>query len=315
MLGLLSITFPIFALIGLGYAVTARGTFSASDMRSLGRFVLQLALPALVFTAVSSRNLAQIFNPGYLFAYLAGSALTALIGAVLLSRRTDLDRPGRILCVMGMSCSNSGFIGYPILLLTFPPIAGIALALNMMVENLVMIPAILAALELSTAPAGTPRAAIARHVAARLLRQPLLLALAAGLAVAILGIPLPEALTRTVAILAGASAALSLTVIGGSLVGRPHDGALPLAGLVAAGKLLLHPALVTLMLWLVPHLGLPPVTGPLHAAAILMAAVPMMGIYPVLAQAHGRAGLASLSLLLAVVAAFASLTALLALLR
>lgn len=37
-----------------------------------------------------------------------------------------------------MSCSNSGFVGYPILLLILTPIAGVVLALNMMVENLVI---------------------------------------------------------------------------------------------------------------------------------------------------------------------------------
>lgn len=314
MLGLLSITFPIFALIGLGYAVTARGIFERQDMRSLGRFVLQLALPALVFSAVSSRDLGQIVNGGYLFAYLAGSLLTAGIGALALARVQGLDRPGLVLCVMGMSCANSGFIGYPILLLTFPAIAGVALALNMMVENLVMIPMILAALELTTVSQGAHRGAVLRRTVGRLIRQPLMLALAAGLLVALLGLHLPAALTRTVGILAGASAALSLSVIGGSLVDRPRGEGTGLAAAVAAGKLVLHPLMVAAMLWFGARIGLP-VAEPLHTAAILMAAVPMMGIYPVLAQAHGREGLASLSLLYSVVAAFGSLTLALALLH
>ena len=42
-----------------------------------------------------------------------------------------------------MSCANSGFMGYPILLIAMPAVADSALALNMIVENLVMIPLIL----------------------------------------------------------------------------------------------------------------------------------------------------------------------------
>jgi predicted permease len=50
---------------------------------------------------------------------------------------------------MGMSCGNSGYIGYPLALLVLGPIAGVALALNMLVENLLMIPLTLALAEIS----------------------------------------------------------------------------------------------------------------------------------------------------------------------
>lgn len=41
------------------------------------------------------------------------------------------------------SCANSGFVGYPILMLTLPSVAGVTLALNMMVENLLFIPLVI----------------------------------------------------------------------------------------------------------------------------------------------------------------------------
>lgn len=315
MAGLLSITFPIFALIGLGYLTTARGVFDTATIRTLGRFVIRIALPALIFNAVSKRDLAEIFNAGYLLAYLSGSLLVVLAGWLILRRWPGVDRTTRTVCLMGMSCSNSGFIGYPIVLLTFGSIAGVALALNMMVENLVMIPAILAALEIASTPPGGNRLRVGVGVFRRLIRQPLVLALLAALAFALTGMHLPAPLDRTVGMVATASAPLSLFVIGGSLVGRPHGGALPLAGVIVAMKLVAHPAAVALMILLVPHLGIAPPTPILSHAAILMAAVPMMGIFPIIAQAHGREGLASLALLAAVLTSFVTLTGALALLR
>ncbi len=313
MLALLSITFPIFALIALGYGCTLRGLFDARDMRSLGRFVVQVALPALIFNAVSKRDLGQIFNAGYLLAYLGGSLLVVALGWLILRRVSGLDRVTRILSLMGMSCSNSGFIGYPILLLTFGGVAEIALALNMMVENLIMIPAFLAALEIASGPAGETPRQIAATVLRRLVRQPLMLALVAGLVVALTHLTLPTALDRTLGMLALASAALSLFVIGGSLAGLPRGTSGPLTWSIVAGKLVLHPLAVALMLWLIPLTGIAPITPKLAASAVLMAAVPMMGIYPILAQAHGRQGMASMALLIGVICSFATLNLVLAL--
>lgn len=49
--------------------------------------------------------------------------------------------------------------------------------------------------------------------------------------------------------------------------------------MITAGKLLVHPLAVLLMVVL-----LPPMPRELQSAVVLMAAVPMLGIYPILAQ-------------------------------
>jgi len=47
-LGLLSITFPIFATIALGYGAVRSGLFATPEMRVLGPYALNIALPALL---------------------------------------------------------------------------------------------------------------------------------------------------------------------------------------------------------------------------------------------------------------------------
>ena len=86
MLDILSITGPIYIAIALGWLATRAGLFERADMRVLGRFVLYVALPALLFDAVSKRHVADILDWRYLLVYaLSGLATMGL--ALLWFRR------------------------------------------------------------------------------------------------------------------------------------------------------------------------------------------------------------------------------------
>ncbi|MBS0352943.1 MAG: AEC family transporter, partial [Proteobacteria bacterium] len=65
MLDILATTTPIYALMLLGYGFTRVGLFSKADMRVFGRYVINLALPALLFKALSQRSLGEILNLTY----------------------------------------------------------------------------------------------------------------------------------------------------------------------------------------------------------------------------------------------------------
>ena len=310
MLDILTITGPIYLVILIGFLTTRLGLFSQPDMRVLGKFVVNLALPALIFNAMAQRPLGEIFNAGYLLAYLAGSLGVVATGYVWCRRRAHLNSTTSAIYAMGMSCSNSGFVGYPIVLLALAPVAGVSLALNMMVENMVVIPLLLALAERGRDGAA-PWHRQVRQAGARLAASPIILALVAGLLVSLMGWPLPQPLARTINMFAMASGALSLFVIGGALVGLPMQGMGRKVLPIVLGKLLLHPALVLLALLALPLLGLPAPDPSLARAAVLMAAMPMMGIYPILAQAYGQESFSSAALLVTTVCSFFTLSALL----
>src|SRR5512137_2411830 len=154
MLDVLAITGPIYIAMLLGFVTTRFGLFAKADTRVFGKFVVNLALPALLFNALSQRRLGEILNATYLVAYLAGSLAVLGLGYFWSRRIARLGPTASTLRAMGMTCSNSGFVGYPILLLTLAPVAGVALALNLIVENLVMIPLLLALAERGQGAAG-----------------------------------------------------------------------------------------------------------------------------------------------------------------
>ena len=311
MLDILAITGPIYLCIALGYLATRHGLFDRADMRVFGKFVINLALPALLFNALSQRSVGEIFNGPYLAAYALGG-LILLGGAVLWYRKVAHEGMARsAIMAMGMTCPNSGYVGYPVMLLTLgAPVAGVALALNMVVENLLIIPILLALADMERHEAGHWRQLVMQTLQG-LARNPLIIAIVAGFLVSALGIPMPSPVSRTVTLFAQASSALSLFVIGGSLVGLKLQGLRTAVAQIGVGKLVLHPlCLLAVMTWLVP-IGDPQ----LKVALLLTGALPTMGIYAILAQRHGHEGLASAALLVGTLASFFTLSGLLWLLR
>lgn len=310
---ILSITFPIYAAIGIGYAIVRQGWFTAGDMRTLGQYVLNLALPALLFNAVATRDVAEVLRPGYMAVYALGS-LATIAAAYAWFSFLGTDAPRRAVAVMGAACPNSGFVGYPVMLLAFPNVAGIVLALNFLVENTIMIPLCLILIDLSQPHSGL---SIPRRIARILwgvVTRPMVIGLLLGLVVSALHIPLPGPAGRLFQMLAASASALSLVVIGGSLVGLPVRGNRSLATQIAVAKLIAHPALIALAATILAAIGLISLPPAMLAAVILSGAMPMFGIYTVLAQPIGLEGMASIAMLIATSAAFITLSLLLSVL-
>lgn len=311
MLDILSITGPIYIVIIIGFLTTRFGLFAKSDMHVFGKFVVKFALPALVFISLSQRSIAEIFNPGYLTAYLIGSLVILASGYFGSLQFAKQGQAVATFNAMGMSCSNSGFVGYPILLLIMPDIAGVSLALNMIVENLVMIPLLLVMAEQSRGDSGFK---VLGKAFGRLLQNPLIIGLIAGFCASLLQLGLPEIVTRTVSLFSVSSGVLSLFVIGGTLVGLPVRGIGRKIYPIVIGKLLLHPTAVLVAFMLLPIAGFAPMTPDLQKAAVLMAAMPMMSIYTILAQAYGQEDTSSAAMLVTTIASFFTLSGLLMLL-
>eukprot|EP01032_Pedospumella_encystans_P006944 gene6944-8324_t len=73
----------------------------------------------------------------------------------------------------------------------------------------------------------------------------------------------------------------------------------------------MHPLAVALAVACLPLIGMAPLEPELRNAAVLMAAMPMMSIYPILALPYGFGDRAAAALVLATVGSFATLNALL----
>ena len=304
MLNVLAITSPVFLLIGLGFAAVHAGLIEKTGMRPLGAFVISFALPALIFKALAQRPIAEIASPGYLLAY-GGGSLIAYGLLFAFARRAGKPLTAAAIHALGGGISNSAFIGYPLVTLALGPVAAVAMALNMIVENLIMMPLALGLAE-SGGNGGGSRAGIVAGTALRLAKNPLIISICAGTAFSLLGVPLSGPFGKTLDLLAAASAPVALFTIGGTLAGLPVRGMLGDAGQIAFTKLIVHPAAVFAMLQLVPTPA-----PDLYKACVIFAGMPMAAIYPLLAQPYGRAEQSAAALALATVASFFTISVLL----
>jgi len=308
MLAVLSITAPIFILIGLGFFSARIALVNREQVRGMGTFVIYFALPALVFKALAERSLNEVLNGPYLAANAMASLSLFGIGLLVGRRWRGLNLSSSAILAMGMAVPNSGFVGYPIAVMVIGPTAALAMALGMLVENLLMIP-----LALAIAEAGRQDGqgwTVVRETALRLLRNPLIIAIVLGLGMSLLELRLPVVPARVIDMLAGASAPVALFVIGATLNGMKAGGMAADLAQTSIGKLILHPLLMFAALSLVP--GVDPL---LMVAGVLFASAPMLSVFPILGQRFGLEERCAASLVGCTVLAFFSVSALLALLR
>lgn len=310
MTDVLSITAPIFIIIGFGYLAVKSGLMPQEAMPLLGRFVLYFTLPALIFGTLSQMQVSEVIQFDFLTIYAAGSLCALLIGIALNRLIFRVDLAEASVRGMGMSASNSAFIGYPVLLQVFGSAPTQPFTMALLVENILILPLALILIEYGKRDTGTgePLLQVWRRIFMRILRSPLILAILAGLICASLQLPIPSALDRSLEMLAMASVGTALFVIGGSLVGTRVNDSLGSISLVAAGKLLLHPLLMLLLVMLWRDFD-----PQLEKAVILAAAMPMLSVFPIIGGNYGYGRQCAGMLLVTTALSFITLTLILAL--
>ena len=305
----LAVTAPVYLLIGAGWAAARLGVVSAADLSAAGRVVLALCLPALIFRAVLSAGMS---GDGALNLRLIGAAaaagLTVLAAGVGVLRLMGHPPAAAWILALGMAAPNSLFVGFPVAAAAFGiEAAGAILAQMLVVENLLVIPAGLILSDVVAYGSGAARGAL-RAAAARLVRNPLLWAIAVALGALASGLRPPGPLDRALEMLAAVAPGAALLIVGGAMAGQPLRSEIASAATITAGKLMAHPfvMLATLAAARVP--------GDVTTIALVFAAAPMMTVFPLLASRHAGPALPATAMVMATVLSFGSVSLALALL-
>jgi hypothetical protein len=302
-LEILAITLPIFLLIGAGFTAARFGLMSRDNLQGVGTFVMYLALPSLIIRALTDYPLAEVLNPGYLLAYGAGSLAAFFMGLALTVGLRGKRLDAGAIHALGMSASNSGFIGYPVALMAIGPPAAIFMALNMVVETLIIIPLALILAEAGRQN-GNGLGPVVRQTFARLTRNPVLIGLLIGITLALSGLRLPGPLAQAIDMLAEAAGPAALFTIGGMLHGLKARGMAVDVSQVVLGKLLLHPLAVLLAAFLL----LPDPDPLMIAGALLFACAPMISVYPLFGKQYGQGDISAAGLMVSTLASFVTIS-------
>lgn len=288
---------PLFLVILTGFGAVRTGYVQPNALRPMGEVVLRIALPVLIFLSVAGASSGDGVQPGALLAIGAGSLAAFLFGLTVALVVLRLSLPQAAMIALGVSASNSGFIGYPVVQQLFgTAAAGQLLAHMMVVENLVIIPL---ALILSTGGG--------RGVLKDLVRNPLIVSLCIALAFRMTGADLPMVARDTLDLLARMSAPAALLVVGATLAAPLSGGSFGGVGWILIGKLLVHPMCTLAAFAVIGNFSASFVLG-----AVLFAAMPMVSVYPILCQRVGLGQLAAIGLLAATVASALTIPAWLA---
>ncbi|SDB80790.1 hypothetical protein GA0111570_103112 [Raineyella antarctica] len=305
MLHVLSATLPIFLVVGLGYVLTRRGMFRRADMTILSKFVVKVALPLLIFMNVSGRSATEIFNPTYLLTY-AGAAMVMFALAFGYAKVLGRTSQRATFMAMGMGGTNNGFIGFPVFLILFAEVAGAAIGMDMLVDNVLIIPLTLFLAERSVGTGNLAQRIVA--TVRGVLLHPMVLAIIAALVLNAFGITLPAVLDRSLKLLAQTSSGVALFTVGGMLVGLQIHGMVTDIVVTVVGKLVVMPAVAIGLVVGLVAVGLPGLSPELRAAAVLTCALPTYSILPALAQPYGEVDVTTASMMLSTVLSFVTLS-------
>ena len=270
MFSTLTVVLPIFALIFAGWVVRRIGVLGPQATTELNRFVVYLALPALLFDIVAHARWSELWQPGFITVF-GSSCLTVFALTLAIRLRGTRHLADAAIDGLNAGYANTGFIGFPLALVTLGKEALAPTLVASIITVCVLFAAAIVLIEigLQTEQRG---AQLGMKVARSLLRNPLLVAPVLGALVPLARLSVPASAETFLKLLSGAASPCALVALGLFLAQKRPETSESLAGstaLLVACKLLLQPALAWVLAAFV--FRLPPL---LAHSAVLLAALP-----------------------------------------
>jgi predicted permease len=273
-------TVPFFALIGLGYWAGLTRFFSEEATAYLTKFVFYFALSAMLFRFAANLSIADVWDTHLVLGYLAGTLAVYLVATIVAMIR-GLNMATMAVEAQCAAIGNVGFLGVPMLTLLLGE-AAIGPVMMALAVDLIVFSSLIVIL-ISISRDGRLSLRLFRSVGLGLVKNPMIVAIVAGLAWSAFEIPIPRPMNEFLSILGGAATPGALFAIGASLASKSAER-LQIAAWLSFCKLILHPAFVA-----VGVMVLFPVDVYTAAVVVSAAALPVAGNVYILAQHYGVA--------------------------
>jgi malonate transporter len=269
MFSTLMVILPIFALVFVGWLARRIGVLGSHATTELNRFVVYLALPALLFDIVAHARWTDIWQPGFI-ATFGLSSLLIFAATVAVRLRRPRHLADAAIDGLNAGYANVGFIGLP---LAFVALGRAALAPAMIATIITVcvvfgIAIVLIEIGLQTETRGTQ---LAWKVGRSLLRNPLLVGPALGALIPLTGLSIPAPFETFLKLLGGAASPCALVALGLFLAAKRDAGERNAGStaILVGLKLVLQPVIAWVLASVV--FGLSPL---LTHTAVLLAALP-----------------------------------------
>jgi predicted permease len=256
----LIIVVSIFGLIGLGYLAARTGLLSADVGTRLADFVFTLAIPLLIFNTLARADLHGLYPWRIWAGYFVPWAIVWVVAHLMAVHVFGRDNRAGIVAGGSAAYSNSVLIGIPLVQAALGEKGMVFLIAIVLVHMplLMVVSVVLNELALTgNGEAGeADRGERWRRLGISLATNPILIGIVLGIVWRMTGLGIPRVAAAVIDPLAGSAGPLALFATGMGLVNYGMARQIRPAAAIAALKLVLLPALVLGMAWLI---GLPPV--------------------------------------------------------
>lgn len=240
MASIINVVLPVFALILAGFVCRRCKCIGENGSAELNKFVVWLALPALLFKVTATATWQEIWQPGFIASFCAGTAIVFIVTVWLrikkLSKLVDASIDG-----LSAAYANTGFLGIPLCLLVFGEAGLLPAIVATLIVACVFFGIGIILVEISLQEEKHPVRAIGK-VCKALISNPLLVAPVVGGCWSATGLQLHQSIQQFVSLLGMAATPCALVSLGAFLAHKQQgkaDGAL---GLVIA-KLIIQPVI------------------------------------------------------------------------
>ncbi|MDT6939016.1 AEC family transporter [Brucella pseudogrignonensis] len=311
MLSTLIVVLPVFALIFSGWLAFKLKILGPHAIAELNRFVVYLALPALLFDIMANTHVSDLWQPGFISVFMLSSAI-AFVLPFLVRLRGKLSLADNALDGLNAAYPNTGYMGIPLSMIAFGSGVLAATTISIIITVCVTFAFAIVLIEIGLQTEKKPLRLIWK-VARSLMRNPLLVAPFLGTLMPVTGLTIPAPAETFLKMLGGAASPCALVALGLFLAQTrkiERDSVNAIAFLVSV-KLIVMPLATWLLAVYVFNL-------PTHLAqsATLLAALPA-GTGPFMLAEHYRreAAITSNVILYSTVLSVLTLSGLLALIR
>jgi predicted permease len=204
---------PIFAIILLGWAARRKGFMPPEFLGPANQLVYYLAIPAMIFRAISKASLKEEFHGAVLFITLAAAAAAYLTAWGLCRWQHMADKRAGVF-IQSSGHGNLGYIGLSVAFY-FLGESGFVRA-SLIAGFLMILQNMLSVLALQTHQPRRPSREHAGLLKA-LLGNPVILSALAGILASAAQLPIPLVVRRSLDILSGLALPTALLLIGATL--------------------------------------------------------------------------------------------------
>lgn len=242
MLAVANIVLPIFALIIAGYILRRRNILSENACAELNRYVVWLALPALMIDIMINSAWSELYQPNFFYAFELGVFIIFFFVLAIHWLKTK-NLASATIDATSASYANTGYIGLPLCALTFGAdklgpavIAGILTVSANFAVSIILMEA--------TSQTGKSLLSILGKVGLSMCKNPLITAPVVGILICASGIQMPYGVAQSIKLLGASASPCALVAIGLFLAQRQESTSTWVSLELVALKLIIQPLIV-----------------------------------------------------------------------